>query len=96
VSFGTVFPAVRPEEGCCPLYLKSPGSVRTGRPQSIPVEIWPEVIRLYGQGLGYRRVANALIPLKIWTTKSSVERLIKGRPPYQDRRPCGRKRKPLF
>ena len=61
---------------------KPPNNVRTGRPQSIPAEIWPEVIRLHGLGLGYRRVADALIPLKIWTTKSSVERLIKRRMSY--------------
>ena len=63
-------------------------SVKTGRPQSIPAWFWPEVFRLYGQGLGYRAVADALISLKVSTTKSSVERLIKGLPPYQGRRPA--------
>ena len=58
-----------------------------GRPQSIPQWAWPEVFRLREQGLGYRRVADALMPLKVSTTKSSVERLIKGQPPYTGRRP---------
>lgn len=58
-----------------------------GRRQSIPPWAWPEVFRLYGQGLGYRAVANALVPLKVSTTKSSIERLIKGKPPYSGRRP---------
>ena len=60
--------------------------VKIGRPQSIPRWAWPEVFRLYGQGLGYRAVAHALIPMKVSTTKSSVERLIKGRPPYAGER----------
>ena len=59
-----------------------------GRPQSIPPWAWPEVFRLREQGLGYRRVAAALLSLKVWTTKSSVERLIKGLPPYQGGRPA--------
>ncbi len=65
---------------CC----ASKGSVRDRRlsDQSIPAWAWPEVLRLYGQGMEYRRVANPLIPLKVATTKSSVERLIKGNPPY--------------
>jgi len=57
-------------------------NAKTGRPQSIPAWAWTEVLRLYGQGMEYRRVANPLIPLKVATTKSSVERLIKGNPPY--------------
>ena len=56
-----------------------------GRPQSIPPWAWPEVFRLREQGLGYRRVAAALIFLKVWTTKSSVERLINGKAPYSCR-----------
>ncbi len=60
--------------------------VRTGRPQSIPPHMWGTVFELHGQGLGYRRVADALIPRGVFTTKSSVERLIKGKPPYAGRR----------
>ena len=57
-----------------------------GRPQSIPPWAWPEVFRLREEGMGYRRVAAALLSLKVWTTKSSVERFIKGQPPYSGRR----------
>ncbi len=39
------------------------------------------------QDLGYRRVADALLSLKVWTTKSSVERLINGKSPYTGGRP---------
>ncbi len=60
--------------------------VKTGRPESIPQSMWPTVFTLHGQGLGYRRVADALIPRGVFTTKSSVERLIKGKPPYAGRR----------
>ena len=34
-------------------------------------------------GHGYRRVVARLADLGVWTTKGSVERLIKGLPPYQ-------------
>ena len=66
---------------------QSPPSLTKGRPQSIPLWAWPEVFRLREHGLGYRRVAAALLCLKVWTTKSSVERLIKGKPPYPGRHP---------
>ena len=62
--------------------------VKTGRPQNIPHWAWPEVLRLHNHGLGYRPVAAGLVSLKVSTTKSSVERLIKGLPPYQGRRPA--------
>ena len=59
-----------------------PAGVKIGRPQSIPRWAWPEVFRLYSQGHGYRAIADLLIPLRVGTTKSSVERLIKRLPPY--------------
>ena len=59
---------------------------KRGRQQSIPPEHWATVFRLYGEGNGYRRIADLLIPFHVSTTKSSVERLIKGLPPYQGRR----------
>jgi hypothetical protein len=59
---------------------------KRGRPQSIPEEHWSTVFLLYSQGKGYRRIADLLIPLGVTCTKSSVERLIKGMPPYQGRR----------
>ena len=61
-------------------------SPKRGRPQSIPPEMWGTVFRLHSQGHGYRRIADLLIPLHVSTTKSSVERLIKGLPPYLGRR----------
>ncbi len=66
---------------------QSPPSLTRGRPQSIPPWAWPEVFRLREQGLGYRRVAAALASAQVWTTKSSVERLIKGKSPYSGSRP---------
>ena len=68
------------------LFEPSPNRVTRGRRRSIPPQMWPKVFELYAQGLGYRRVANALILLKIGTSKSSVERLLKRRPPYQNKR----------
>ena len=65
-----------------------------GRPQSIPPWAWPEVFRLREQGLGYRRVASALLSLKVWTTKSSVERLVRGKPLTLADALCGRKSYP--
>ncbi len=58
-----------------------------GRKRSIPERVWGDAFRLYSQGLGYRMVATRLADLGVWTTRGSVERLIKRRPPYQDRRP---------
>ena len=45
------------------------------------------LLRLYSEGRGYRAIADLLILMHITTTKSSVERLIKGQPPYTRRRP---------
>ncbi len=41
---------------------------------------------LYSEGHGYRRVASRLADLVVWTTRGSVERLLKGLPPYAGRR----------
>ncbi len=56
-----------------------------GRKRSIPERVWGDAFRLYSQGLGYRMVAARLADLGVWTTRGSVERLIKGKAPYQDR-----------
>ena len=61
--------------------------VKTCRHQSIPERVWGNAFRLYAEGHGYRIVASRLADLGVWTTRGSVERLIKRRPPYQDRRP---------
>ena len=55
---------------------------RLGRPVSIPVEAYDEVFRLHAAGLGYRRIATRLESIGVYTTKSSVERLLKGQSPY--------------
>ena len=44
-----------------------------------------EAFRLYAEGHGYRMLASRLADLGVWTTRGSVERLIKGLPPYQGR-----------
>jgi len=72
-----------------------PGSVKSGfvwvkkADQTQPRLGLPEVFRLYSEGHGYRRVAARLADLGVWTTRGSVERLIKGLPAYQGRRPAG-------
>ncbi len=44
----------------------------------------PDAFQLYSEGHGYRMVATRLADLGVWTTRGSVERLIKRRPPYQE------------
>ena len=56
------------------------------RTPSIPTELVLEVVRLHGAGLGRRRIAKRLEKFGIWTTKSSVDRLIRGLPPYHHQR----------
>ena len=53
------------------------------RPPSIPQQVVTEVFRLHEQGLGRRRIARVLEQLGCWTTKSSVDRLLRSKPPYQ-------------
>ena len=60
--------------------------MKQGRRPSIPEPVWSVVFRLYGAGQGYRAIADALLVMGVATTKSSVERLIKGKPPYNGRR----------
>ena len=61
--------------------------MKQGRKRSIPEWVWGDAFRLYSEGCGYRRVAARLADLGVWTTRGSVERLIKGLPPYQGRCP---------
>ena len=42
------------------------------------------VLRLKLAGLGYQRIANQLRRLGVVTSRGSVERLVKGLPPYDD------------
>ena len=55
-----------------------------GPPRSIPPALFGTVFSLYSRGWGFRRIAAALMALGAVTSKSSVERLVKGRPPYED------------
>ena len=41
------------------------------------------MFRLRAKGHGYRRIANLLADQGVFTTKSSVERLVRGLPPYE-------------
>lgn len=61
--------------------------MKQGREQSIPERVGGDVFRLHSQGHGYRTVATGLAELGVSTSRGSVERLIKGRPPYGGRRP---------
>ena len=60
--------------------------MKKGRPASIPDTAFGQVFLLYGQGRGYRAIAGLLEHQGIYTTKSSVERLIRGLPAYTGRR----------
>jgi hypothetical protein len=48
---------------------------------------WSTVFSLYAQGYGYRRIARTLEEIGVWTSRGSVERLVKGRGCYRGRRP---------
>jgi hypothetical protein len=61
-------------------------TARTGRSRSLPPAIWSEVFRLYSLGLGYQSIANALWQQGIYSSRGSVERLVKGRGAYRGRR----------
>ena len=62
-------------------------SPKRGRPQAIPPEAFGLVFKLYSEGLGYRAISDRLAEMRVcYPTKSSVERLIKGLPPYSGRR----------
>ena len=52
------------------------GAERRGRPQSIPVTAYETVFRLQCRGFGVRRIVRLLEGLGIYSTKSSVSRLL--------------------
>ena len=54
------------------------------RPASIPEKVVPTVLSLSRQGFGVRRIDRALEGCGVWTTRSSVHRLLTGQPPYQN------------
>ena len=56
----------------------------TGRPASIPEWAFGEVFRLRDLGYGCRRIVRSLEEAGVFTTRSSVSRLLNGQPPYSD------------
>ena len=60
--------------------------MKTGRPRSIPPESYSKVFLWYSQGFGYQRIAGMLEDQGVFTTRGSVERLVKGRGTYSGRR----------
>jgi len=56
----------------------------TGRPASIPIWAFGEVFRLRDLGYGCRRIVGSLEEAGVFTTRSSVSRLLNGQPPYSD------------
>ena len=58
-----------------------------GRPRSVAEQHYGTVFSLYSRGWGYRRIADALMALGAVTSKSSIERLVKGQGVYRGRRP---------
>lgn len=55
---------------------------RRGRPQSIPLWAFGKVFRLHENGYGCRKIVEQLEGSGVYTTRSSVSRLLLGRPPY--------------
>ena len=53
-----------------------------GRPASIPRSAFADVLRWHGQGFGCRRIAPLLEKRQVFTTRSSIHRLLKGQSPY--------------
>ena len=56
----------------------------TGRPASIPEWAFGEVFRLRDLGYGCRRIVRSLEESAVFTSRSSVSRLLNGQPPYAD------------
>ena len=62
--------------------LNRGGKIR-GRPPSIPVKAYESVFRLHSVGYGSRRIARILEDMGVYSTKSSVCRLLLGQGTYQ-------------
>ena len=56
----------------------------TGRPASIPEWAFGEVFRLRDLGYGCRKIVRSLEEAGVFTTRSSVSRLLNRQPPYVD------------
>ena len=57
-------------------------SKRQGRLASIPEIAYQRVFDLNRQGLGVYRITTALEDHGVYTSRSSVDRLLRGLPPY--------------
>jgi len=57
----------------------------TGRPASIPQWAFGEVFRLRDLGYRCRWIVKSLEEAGVFTTRSSVSRLLNGQPPYANR-----------
>ena len=57
-----------------------------GRPRAIPPESFDTVLQLDSQGLGYRSIANHLWGLGVYTTHTTVRRLIRRQGAYANAR----------
>ena len=55
---------------------------RQGRMPSIPPTVYQRVFDLHAQGLGVFRIAAALEGMGVFTSRGSVDRLLRGLPPY--------------
>ena len=55
-----------------------------GRKPSIPHWAYEDVLRLFRDGIGCRKIVKQLEEKGVFTTKSSVSRLLLGRPPYTE------------
>ena len=54
----------------------------TGRPTSMPQWAFGEVFRLPDLGYGCRRIVRSLEEAGVFTSRSTVSRLLNGQPPY--------------
>ena len=52
---------------------------KAGRPQAVPENAVPELLRLYDNGLGYRAIARELAKRGVRVDWSTVRRIIKAR-----------------
>jgi len=61
------------------------GPERRGRPQSIPPAAFVAIFQFHSQGFGVRRIVQRLEVLGVYSTKSSVSRLLLGQGVYNKR-----------
>ena len=69
------------------MVIAPPAPPRRGRYPSIPLSAFALVFRLNAQGHGCRSIVQSLEAEGVFTTKSSVHRLIHGQAPYEGANP---------